>query len=86
MIVKPIKLIRRYMDINARENVWMKEINTIFPYGLNDRTYIKEVYDAYSFVMNNNSKTAIYSLFNKVEVATNRLTLKNSFLVPWKMM
>lgn len=68
MIVKPIELITGSTDIDVRENYWMKEINTIFPYGLNDRTDDKEVFDAYKFVMKNRSCKPIYSLFNKVEV------------------
>ena len=69
MIVKPIELINESTDIDERENYWMREINTIFPYGLNDRTDDKEVFDAYKFCLKNRSSKPIYSLFNKVKVS-----------------
>ena len=68
MVIKPIELITGTMNINNRENFWMKEINTVFPYGLNDRTDVKGIFDAYDFVVSNRSKIPIYSVFNKVVV------------------
>ena len=79
MIIKPIELITGNMKINDRENVWMrKEINSIFPFGLNDRTDSKGVHDAYTFIMNNRSNTTIYGLFNKVHITRGRRGKRNS--------
>ena len=46
-------------------------IYTIFPYGLNDRTDIKDIHDAYEHIIMNRSTTTIYSTFNPVQAARN---------------
>ena len=66
MIIKPIELCA-HKDLADREKYWMAELNTVFPYGLNDRAYFSGIKDAYSFITSNNSTKAIYSIFNKVE-------------------
>ena len=52
--------------LREKENYWMRELNTIYPYGMNDRTDIKGIHDAYDHVMNSTSNVTIYSVFNKV--------------------
>ena len=71
MVIKPIEFCSP-KDLSEREKFWMREINTIYPYGLNDRIDIDGIHDAYSYVINNGPKF-IYSLFNKV---TNNRTKK----------
>lgn len=66
MIIKAIEVCTN-KNIDDREKYWIAELNTIFPYGLNDRVYNKGILDSYSYVMDNTSTNlAIYELFNKV--------------------
>ena len=66
MFILPIELVEDGKILGERETYWMREINTIFPYGLNDRTDINGIHDAYTHIINNRSALTIYSLFNKV--------------------
>ena len=50
----------------------MAELNTVFPYGLNDRVSFNGIKDAYSFVTSNNSTKSVYSIFNKVDSKRTR--------------
>ena len=66
MIIQIIDVGENSKSTREKENYWMREINSIYPYGLNDRTDIKGVHDAYDHVMNGNTNVTIYSVFNKV--------------------
>ena len=66
MVIKPIDIFKKSV-LKAREQFWMQElINTIYPYGLNNRIDINDIKDALKHVQNNND-TAIYTLFNNVK-------------------
>ena len=58
-------------NIKERESYWIAELNTAFPYGLNDRV---GRLDTYSHTMDNvSTNRSIYELFNKV---TSKRTCK----------
>ena len=40
--------------INVREKYWIKELNTIFPYGLNMDSKYSKIKNSYDFVTSNN--------------------------------
>ena len=71
MMIKPIELCA-LKDLALREKYWIAELNTVFPYGLNDRAGFKGIKDAYALVISNNSAKSIYSIFNKVESKRTR--------------
>ena len=65
IIIKPIE----YCDgkfIRSKEKFWIQELNTIFPYGLNNRIDLEGITDAYQH-MKNDSDIPIYTLFNLVK-------------------
>lgn len=70
MVIKPIEFCNP-KDLAEREKFWICEINTIYPYGLNDRIDINGIHDAYGYVTNNGPKQ-IYSLFNKVVIKRSK--------------
>ena len=61
--------------LRIREKYWICELNTAYPYGLNDRIDVKGIHDAYSHI-HNYSETPIYSIFNKV--INNRVVCNKS--------
>ena len=65
MIIKPLEFCDKEF-IRAKEKFWMQELNTIFPYGLNNRIDIKGIHDAFQHTKSN-SNIPIYSLFNTVK-------------------
>ena len=67
MKIKPIEICDP-KTLRDRERHWMRELNTLFPYGLNDRYDKDDLHDAYVYVTSGypNSKS-IYEHFNKVE-------------------
>ena len=73
MIIKPIHSCAKEF-LRNQETYWMQEINTIFPYGLNNRIAINNIKDAYNHITYNN-ETPIYTLFNQVK---NNRTQKGS--------
>ena len=52
--------------LRKREQFWIQEFNTIFPYGLNSRIDIEDIHDSYNHIKNNNEKP-IYKAFNTVK-------------------
>ena len=65
IIIKAIEVCVK-STIKERERFWIAELNTAFPYGLNDRINIPPIIDAYHYTMNNNSvNQSIYETFNK---------------------
>ena len=73
MIIKPIDICDKEI-LRNKETFWMQELNTVFPYGLNNRINISNIQDAHEHVINNND-TPIYSIFNTVK---NNRTKKGS--------
>ena len=66
MIIKAIEICGK-SNIKERERFWIAELNTAFPYGLNDRINIPPINDAYSYTMGNTcTNQAIYETFNKL--------------------
>ena len=65
MIIKAIEICAK-TNIKERERFWIAELNTAFPYGLNDRINVLPIKDAYSYTMENTcTNIAIYETFNK---------------------
>ena len=64
MTIKVIELCTRD-NICKKEFFWINELNTTFPYGLNDRVDVGGIRDSYIHMKANNRKP-IYSTFNKV--------------------
>ena len=65
MIIKPLEICEK-KNLRARETYWMQELNTVYPYGLNNRIEINNIKNAYDHLKYNNS-IPIYTLFNKVK-------------------
>ena len=66
MIIKAIEICA-YLNIKERERFWIAELNTAFPYELNDRVNHFPVQDAYSYTMDNTSTNkSIYEVFIKI--------------------
>ena len=66
MIIKPIEF-NDVEFLRCKEKYWMPEINTIFPYGLNDRIEINGIMEAYDYVTRSSYNLPIYTLFNFVK-------------------
>lgn len=66
MIMKPIEICRDKKHLKAREDFWIAELNTVFPYGLNLDASFGKIKNAYIHVTENKSGKAVYSLFNEV--------------------
>ena len=65
MVIKPIDICDSRV-LRKREEFWIQELNTIFPYGLNSRIDIEDIHDSYNHIKNNNAKP-IYKAFNTVK-------------------
>ena len=63
MKIKSIEICNR-SDIEERETFWIKELNTIFPYGLNNDGKVVFLKNAFSVVTSNKSNICIYNQFN----------------------
>ena len=77
MSITPIELLNRSLNLKQREEIeesWMTKLNTIYPYGLNVRVKSCGVMDALSEV--ENSKTVIYSKFDKVVIPRRKEVVK----------
>ena len=74
MVIKPIEF-NDVEFLRSKEKFWMQEINSIFPYGLNDRIEINGIMDAYDYVTRSSYDAPIYTLFNFVK---NNRTKKGS--------
>ena len=69
MSITPIKVLNSSLDLKGREEIeelWMRKLNTIYPYGLNVRAKTCGIMDAVNEV--EGSKTAIYSKFDKLVI------------------
>ena len=69
MSITPIELLNSSLDLKGREEIeelWMRKLNTIYPYGLNVRVKTCGIMDAVNEV--EGSKTAIYSKFDKLVI------------------
>lgn len=65
MIIKAIEVCGK-SNIKEREQFWISELNTAFPYGLNDRINQSPINDAFHYTMNNTSiNHSVYETFNK---------------------
>ena len=77
MVIKPIDICDGEV-LRKREQFWMQQLNTIFPYGLNSRIDIEGIHDAYDHVKSGNRKP-IYKTFNTIKNSrTHRGSGKNS--------
>ena len=65
MIIKPLEFCERKF-LQAREKFWMQELNTIFPYGINNPIDISGIHDAYQHAKSK-SNIPIYSVFHIVK-------------------
>ena len=65
MIIKPIDICDKEV-LKNRERFWMQELNSIFPYGLNNRINVYGIKDSYNHTKYN-SGIPVYSLFNLVK-------------------
>ena len=65
MIIKPIEVCDDNETLLEREKYWTLQLNTVFPYGLNDRTNVKDFHDTYNVVTELKHSKAVYSIFNK---------------------
>ena len=66
MIIKPIELCTKE-NINKREQFWIAELNTVFPYGLNIDAKFKGIKNAYTHVNSPKVGTPIYSVFKQTD-------------------
>ena len=73
MVIQPIEICDKSI-LRAREQFWQQELNTIYPYGLNNRIDLRGIKDAHDHIKYN-YETAIYTLFNEVK---NNRTKKGS--------
>ena len=65
MQIKAIEVCAK-ATIKEREKYWLNELNTAFPYGLNDRIGAPSIQDAYKFTIKNSSvNKTIYETFTK---------------------
>ena len=68
MKIKPIEICKDQKNLRDRERHWMRELNSLYPYGLNDRYDQDNLHDAYIYVTSGYPNTkSIYEHFNKVE-------------------
>ena len=74
MIIKPIEF-NDVEFLRCKDKYWMQELNTIFPYGLNDRIEINGIMEAYDYVTRSSYNLPIYTLLNFVK---NNRTKKGS--------
>ena len=65
IIIKPIEYCPPG-SLRGKEQFWLRELNTVFPYGLNDRVEGGYIRDAFQHILSN-TKGTIYSLFNVVK-------------------
>ena len=69
MSITPIEVLKSSLDLKGREEIeelWMRKLSTIYPYGLNVRAKTCGIMDAVNEV--EGSKTAIYSKFDKLVI------------------
>ena len=57
--------------LREREKFWINELNTSFPYGLNDRIEEGGIRDSYTH-MKTGGKKPIYATFNKVAITRGK--------------
>lgn len=67
MQIKPIELCTKN-NLPEREKYWIGTLNTLFPYGLNDRADFGGLHDVYKEVTLRQCTRSIYSVFTKVKV------------------
>ena len=79
MIIKPLEYCEGKF-LRAKEKFWMQELNTIFPYGLNNRIDISGVHDAYQHAKSI-SNIPIYTVFNIVKNILNEVLAILIFLI-----
>ena len=66
MVIKPIEFCDKKM-LRIRERFWQLELNTAFPYGLNDRVDGAKISNSYAHATNDKSAIPIYNNFNYVK-------------------
>ena len=72
MMVKPIEMVPNSKQLNKRENFWIAELNTVYPYGLNMDASYGGIKNAYTYVTRFEAGKAIYTLFNSVKSTRNK--------------
>ena len=83
MKIKPIEICKDPKILRDRERYWIRELNTLYPYGLNDRYDQDDLHDAYVHVTSGypNAKS-IYEYFNKVKSRRSNNTSGTQTLNP----
>ena len=66
MMIQPLEVVQDPKKLRDREKYWICELNTAYPYGLNDRLDFGSIHDTIIH-FHSNSDTPIYSIFNKVK-------------------
>ena len=67
MIIKPIEICEDKKALNDREKFWIKELNTVYPYGLNMDASFAGIKNAFEHIKKNIAGKTIYSTFNAVK-------------------
>ena len=78
MMVKPIEMIQDPKLLNKREDYWIAELNTVFPYGLNMDASFGGIKNAYTYVTEFQAGKAVYTLFNSVKSSRSKRGKKRS--------
>lgn len=73
MIIKPIDVVKDNENINDIENDYILKLNTLYPYGLNDRLEKPQYLDAQNTI---NENGCIFKLFPKIKLNTSNNTRK----------
>ena len=86
MIIKPLEYCEKKY-LRTKETFWMQELNSIFPYGLNNRIDIAGIHDALQHVKGS-SNIPIYSLFNivknnRTKRGSGRAAIHNEEIIPF---
>ena len=65
--IKPIEVCNDKRTLNEREKYWIKELNTVYPYGLNMDASYAGIKNAFEHIKENKAGKTIYSTFNVVK-------------------
>ena len=65
--IKPIEVCNNKKTLNEREKYWIKELNTVYPYGLNMDASYAGIKNAFEHIKENKAGKTIYSTFNIVK-------------------
>ena len=75
MRIQPIEVVEDKNTLGKREKFWIKELNSAYPYGLNNRLDFDGFHDVYEMVRNGEYSKSLYTTFN---VVTNNRVKSNN--------